>query len=186
MNLAHEQLCASPGWADYLAADLVPWGLDGVDLGPYALELGAGYGAGTAVLRGMVGRLTVLEVDAERARDLSARFTDARVTVLRADATAVPLPDAGLTSVVCFTMLHHVAPAAAQDALFAEARRVLAPGGLFAGTDSCPRDDLRDFHRDDVYCPVDPGMLPGRLRAAGFAAATVDDRDGTMRFRARR
>ncbi len=186
MNLAHQQLCASREWAEYLAADLVPWGLDGVDLGKYALELGAGYGAGTAVLRGLVDRLTVLEVDAERARELAARFADTRVTVLLADATAVPLPDAGLTSVVCFTMLHHVAPAAAQDALFAEARRVLAPGGLFAGTDSRPREDLRAFHRDDVYCPVDPGTLPDRLRGAGFAAATVDVRDGTLRFRARR
>jgi hypothetical protein len=57
--------------------------------------------------------------------------------------------------------------------MFAEARRVLAPGGVFAGSDSVGSSGLRDFHRVDTYVPVDPATLPYRLTAAGFVAATV-------------
>src|SRR2546430_923022 len=82
-------------------------------------------------------------------------------------------PGVGLGAGVCFTMLHHVPSVAMQDALFAEARRVLAPGGVFAGSDSIASPDLRAFHEGDTYVPVDPATLPHRLTRAGFAAARV-------------
>lgn len=53
------------------------------------------------------------------------------------------------------------------------ARRVLRPGGIFAGSDSIASPGLRDSHEGDVYVPVDPAGLPGRLEAAGFTGVGV-------------
>ena len=65
-------------------------------------------------------------------------------------------------------MLHHVPSRALQDALFAEACRVLRPGGVFRGVDSQPSLRFRMLHIGDTMVVVDPGTLPARLTAAGF------------------
>ncbi|HEY3006479.1 MAG TPA: class I SAM-dependent methyltransferase [Micromonosporaceae bacterium] len=184
MNTDHAKLCSSPEWAEYLAAELVPWGLDGVDATGDLLELGGGYGAATAYLVGRCRRLTVLESDPVLAAGLATRFPDADVR--HGDGTASGLPAASFDLVACFTMLHHVSPPTAQDRLFAEAARLLRPGGWFAGTDSLASDGLREFHADDVYEPVDPARLPARLGAAGFVAVRTELDDEVFRFRCRR
>jgi SAM-dependent methyltransferase len=48
----------------------------------------------------------------------------------------MPFADASFEVVLCFTMLHHVPTIELQDRLIREARRVLWPGGIFAGSDS--------------------------------------------------
>lgn len=40
------------------------------------------------------------------------------------------------------------------------------------------------MHHDDIFVPVDPDALDGRLRAAGFAGATVEVRGDRIRFTA--
>jgi ubiquinone/menaquinone biosynthesis C-methylase UbiE len=184
MNPAHDTYCSSPEWAAILAEEVLPWGLSGVDLGDHTVELGGGFGASTTILIGRTGRLTVIEADQTLAAGLADRFPTADVR--HADATAIPIPDGAVSSVLCFTMLHHVTPPSAQDAIFAEAHRVLRPGGWFAGTDSLASPDLRDFHDGDVYEPVDPTTLPGRLHTAGFTEVEVDAVERRLRFRARR
>ncbi|HZM84667.1 MAG TPA: methyltransferase domain-containing protein [Candidatus Limnocylindrales bacterium] len=183
MNVGHQQRCSSAEWAEKLGYDILPWGLEGVPLHGDVLEFGPGYGASTAVLVGACGNLTIVESDPELAAALRAKFpgTDIR----HGDATATGFEPASYDTVVCFTMLHHVSPPEAQDKLFAEAARVLRPGGRFAGTDSRGSDDLLAFHEDDVYEPIDPYALPDRLRAAGFGDVSVDLRDGVFRFQAR-
>lgn len=183
MNTAHQERCSSADWAAKLGYDILPWGLEGVPLDGDVLEFGPGYGASTAVLIGACGSLTIVESDPELAEGLRRKFpgTDIR----EGDATATGFEADSYHTVVCFTMLHHVSPAALQDKLFAEAARVLRPGGWFAGTDSRASDDLRSFHVDDVYEPIDPDTLPDRLRAAGFGDVSIGLRDGVFRFRAR-
>ena len=184
MNFGHQERCSSAEWAARLGYDILPWGLEGIRLyGDDVLELGPGYGASTAVLVGACGSLTVVESEPELATGLRARFPGADIRT--GDATATGFEPASFDTVVCFTMLHHVCPREAQDRLFAEAARVLRPGGWFAGTDSRASDELLAFHVDDVYEPVDPGALPDRLRAAGFGEVSVGLRDGVFRFRAR-
>lgn len=56
------------------------------------LDLGAGTGALTAPLLDAGPRVVAVELHAERAADLRARFAGAPVTVVRADLTAVRLP----------------------------------------------------------------------------------------------
>jgi SAM-dependent methyltransferase len=81
------------------------------------------------------------------------------------------LPDAEFNSVVCFTMLHHVPTPSLQDRMFAEAFRVLQPGGTFAGSDGVPSLFFRVMHLHDTYNPVDPVTLPDRLRRTGYRRA---------------
>jgi ubiquinone/menaquinone biosynthesis C-methylase UbiE len=137
------------------------------------------------MLADRVSDLTAVEVDAALATGL-AREIGSRVRVLRADATALPLPDQAFTGVVCFTMLHHVPSPALQDRLFAEAYRVLRSGGAFVGTDSLPSLRFRLYHLFDTMVPVDPSTLGQRLSAAGFSDVKVSTAPGAVRFVAHR
>jgi predicted methyltransferase len=81
-------------------------------------------------------------------------------------------------------MLHHVPTPQLQDQMFAEAFRVLKPGGAFAGSDGVPSLSFRVMHFRDTYNPVDPDALPNRLRRAGFTDVHVDVKGGEQRWRA--
>ena len=172
MNRYHQWICRSGRWAGLMADSVLPAALAGIDLGGHVLELGPGYGASTQPLAGRTHALTAAEPDPALARRLR-RELGGRVTVVEADARALPFPAASFSAVVCFTMLHHLPGAAAQDELFAEAARVLRPGGVLAGSDSRPSLRWRLIHLGDTCTPVDPGTLPGRLARAGFPQARV-------------
>ncbi|WP_399932405.1 class I SAM-dependent methyltransferase [Streptomyces kanamyceticus] len=187
MNKAHRALCGSRGWARFTERHILPWALNGVELGEDVLELGPGYGANLRVLVDQAPRLTALEIDGPTAGRLRRDWGD-RVRVLHGDASAMPLPDRGFSAVVCFTMLHHVPTGTLQDRLLSEAFRVLRPGGVFAGSDSQSSLPFRLLHLGDTMNVVGPRSLRERLTAAGFEGAVVDrDRRGhNIRFRARK
>jgi len=180
MNRYHQRRCRSRGWSDFMAGTVLPHALDGIDLGARVLELGPGYGASTKPLAARVRSLTVLEYDPLLAARLRADLGSVRVVT--GDATSMGFGAGSFSAVVCFTMLHHLPGAAAQDRLFAEAARVLRPGGVFAGTDSRPSLRWRLIHLGDTCTPVDPGTLPGRLGAAGFTRVAVDANERLVRF----
>jgi SAM-dependent methyltransferase len=184
MNAFHRRFCASPRWARRVREVLLPWALDGVALGEEVLEIGPGLGVTTRLLARQVPRLTALEVDERFAARLTDDFTDqAGVTIVAGDGTVMPLPTGRFSAVVCFTMLHHVPSPSHQDRLFAEAYRVLRPGGVFAGSDSQPGLRFRLIHLFDTMVVVDPRTLPQRLSTAGFTDVEVEVRD-SLRFRA--
>ncbi len=184
MNERHLQLCASPEWAEYVGSQLLPWVLDDHDLGDAVLELGPGPGRTTDVLLQRVRTLTVVELDERLAAQLAARLPPTRVRVVVADATRSGLSAAGFSSVMCFTMLHHLPSAALQDQLFCEVRRLLRPGGLFLGTDGLDTPDRRELHSDDVFVPVSPETLAARLTDAGLVEVRVDVDGDRVRFAA--
>jgi SAM-dependent methyltransferase len=82
-------------------------------------------------------------------------------------------------------MLHHVPTVALQNAILAEALRVLRPGGVFLGSDSLASDGVHHFHEGDTYNPVEPAAFLTRLPTLGFGkiTMTVDD---TLTFVARK
>src|SRR5689334_6352754 len=163
MNRLHMWYCRSARWSRTVENALLPWALDGLDLGDTVLELGPGPGVTTRLLAARAPALTAVELD----ENLAARLRADGYDVVHGDATALPFDAATFSAVVCFTMLHHLPTPAAQDRLFAEAHRVLRPGGVFAGTDSRTSLRFRLFHVADTLTPVDPAGLPARLTAAG-------------------
>ena len=165
-----------------MAGTVLPRALDGIDLGPRVLELGPGYGASTRPLAARARSLTVLEYDPVLAARLRGELSS--VQVVTGDATGMGFGARSFSAVVCFTMLHHLPGAVAQDRLFAETARVLRPGGVFAGTDSRPSLRWRLIHLGDTCTPVDPATLPGRLAAAGFTRIAVDADRQLTRFAA--
>jgi ubiquinone/menaquinone biosynthesis C-methylase UbiE len=186
MNRAHNALCAS-GWSSTrVERELLPWGLDGVQLGDDLLEIGPGFGASTRVLARRPGKLNVIELDERYCRRLSAELGE-RVVVSQGDATHMPYEDDRFSAAVCFTMLHHIPSVELQDRALAEAARVLRPGGTFAGTDSIGQGWLfRTIHIGDTLNLVDPAALAARLTDAGFVEPRVELGGRSLRFRARK
>jgi SAM-dependent methyltransferase len=186
MNLLHRWLCRSGWWRGLLEKQVMPWVLDGVELGPEVLEVGPGPGLTTDLLRPKVARLTALELDRALAAALAARVRGSNVTVIQGDATAMPFKDARFSSAVSFTMLHHVPSRALQDKLLREVHRVLKPGGVFAGVDSRQSLKMRLLHIHDTLVPVNPDTWGERLQAAGFRDVVVEANERALRFFARR
>ena len=171
MNLIHRKLCRSAWWADKVERLMTPW-LARHDLGDDVLELGPGFGATTKVLLDVVPKLTVLEIDPASTELLREKF-GCRADVREGSGAEMPFPEGRFSAVVCFTMLHHVPTPALQDAIFAEAARVLRPGGTFCGTDSQLRLRFRLLHVGDTMNVLDASTLPERLEKAGFEHVKV-------------
>ncbi len=186
MNTEHLRLCASAEWAQLVADELLPWVLGGDELGPDVLEIGAGPGLVTDLLVERAARVTAIELDPDLAAALRERMAGLPVEVVTADATAMPLPSGRFSAAACFTMLHHIPHAAGQDRALAEIARVLRPGGLLVGTDGEDTPARRALHVDDVFTPVDPATLAGRLVTAGFTGVDVESNGDRFRFSARR
>jgi ubiquinone/menaquinone biosynthesis C-methylase UbiE len=186
MNLLHRRYCRSAEWGRLVAEQLVPWVLADLKLGPRALELGPGPGLTTQQLRRHTDHLAAVEMDARDAAELADRHAADNVTVVRGDATDLPFPDASFTGVVGMTMLHHLPSTDDQDRLFAEALRVLEPGGVFCGCDSRPNLRWRLLHVMDTCTVLEPETVQRRLERAGFTDVYVDTTPRRTRFRARR
>lgn len=186
MNRFHRWYCQTSHWRHTLEKTVMPWALAGVELDHDVLEVGPGPGLTTDWLRLRAKRVTCIEMDLELAGSLQSRVANTNVDVRCGDATAMPFADRTFMSVVCCTVLHHVPSRELQDRLFAEAFRVLKPGGSFAGTDSLGSLLMRIIHLGDTMVLVDPATLPSRLESAGFRNVGVEVGTGRFRFLARR
>jgi SAM-dependent methyltransferase len=185
MNRLHQWLCRSDYWRATVR-QRVPWVIGDISLGPNVLELGPGPGLTTDLLRTMVPRLTVLELDPELAGLLSSRLERSNARVLEGDATAMPFADSEFTGTVSFTMLHHVPSPELQDRILCEVLRVLKPGGFFVGSDSLSNWWMRIIHIGDTLVRVNPDTFGSRLQRAGFEVLEIQRNSQAFRFRARR
>ena len=174
MNLIHRKICSSEKWAATVEERLTPWLADR-DLGDDVLEMGPGFGATTKVLLDVVPKLTVLEIDPASSELLRAKYGD-RAEVVEGSGAEMPFENGRFSAVVCFTMLHHVPTAQLQDAIFAEAARVLRPGGTYCGFDGQLNLRFRLLHLGDTMNVIDAGSLPARLEKAGFEQVEVQAR----------
>lgn len=188
MNRGHRELCASKRWGTYIRETLVPWVIGDRPLGGSVLEIGPGPGLTTDVIRARTRRVTAVEADIAAATSLDRRLAGTNVTVVNADATAMPFRSGRFSAAIALTMLHHVPSAEAQDALLGEACRVLRPGAWLLGVDLLDSPGFRGFHRGDICVPVDPATLGRRLSDAGFVDVDVDvdPEEEAVRFAARR
>ncbi len=186
MNRLHRWYCRSSFWKEGLKRRIIPWALEGVELGQDLLEVGPGPGLTTEILRQRVAHVTAIEIDPRLAQSLTRRLDGTNVKVIMGDATKMPFDDRVFSGAVAFTMLHHVPSAALQNYLLAEVYRVLKLGGSFAGTDSRWSRFFQLVHVADTLVLVDPATLPQRLEAVGFRDVAVQATPRRFRFRARR
>ena len=186
VNKEHLDICSSPQWAKQLEEELLPWVLDGCELGDHLLEVGPGPGLTTDILRRYVPNVVAAELDGGLAGQLAARLASGHVKVVIADATGLPFLVGSFSAVACLTVLHHIPAATLQNAALAEMCRVLRPGGVLIGSDGLDTAERRRLHHDDIFVPVDPGTLSARLSRAGFTHSDIDVRGDRLRFSARR
>jgi ubiquinone/menaquinone biosynthesis C-methylase UbiE len=186
MNIIHRRLCRSSKWKKKLEENILPFALDGLELGEDVLELGPGPGLTTEFLRHRVARVTAIEIQRRSARSLASKMAGTNVLIVRGDATALPFKAASFSSVLSLTMLHHVPSPGLQDRLLQEAARVLKIGGVLAGVDSLMSPNMRLIHIGDTLVPIDPSTFKGRLEEAGFHDVAVEPNLERFRFRARR
>ncbi len=177
MNDAHMKFCASEDWRKIVHESILPVALRDVELGGEAIEIGPGPGFTTDILRTKTAHLTAVELDEGLAAALAQRLAGGNVDVVVGDATALEFGAGRFTGAASFHMLHHIAPAEAQDRAFAELARVLVPGGVLVAADGVYSEGSAAFHQDDTYNPIAPEALEGRLAAVGFGSVRVHTHD---------
>ncbi len=165
---------------------VLPWVLSGARLGEHVLEIGAGYGAATRQLLQLTSRVTALEYDKNAILHLKARHGEPEVAPLCGDAARLPFADQSFSSVVAILVLHHLRSREAQDRAFAEAQRVLRPGGSLFAAEINDGWMNRLVHYKSTFTPLAPSSVFARLTAAGFSRVSVDFRGGGFRIRARK
>src|SRR6266849_4399372 len=105
MNAYETWFCGTRLWRWVTRRQLLPWILQGSELGEHVLELGAGPGAATEELGRLATRVTSLEYDHAFAARLGARVNRASVTVIQGDAAALPFSDGTFSSAIAILML---------------------------------------------------------------------------------
>src|SRR5712671_3463175 len=183
MNRFETWFCGSPFWRYVTRRQLLPWILQGSELGEHVLELGAGLGAATDELRSRAARVTSLEYDHAFAAKLGARVGGASVTVIQGDAATLPFSDRTFSSAIAILMFHHLRSNELQDRAFAETWRVLRPGGVFLAFEIQDGWMHRVAHIRSTFVPVMPASAKARLMSAGFSKVTVDLRRAGFRIR---
>src|SRR4051794_37614867 len=137
-----------------------------VGCGPGNLTRAFARASGDGLVVGLDASRTMLEQAAREANPPNVRY-------VRADAAAVPFPDASFDAVCCFAALYFISrPFAAID----EMARVLAPGGRIALLASVARGPLPAGALDAVVRPISGTRvfardeLSGALARAGLTA----------------
>jgi ubiquinone/menaquinone biosynthesis C-methylase UbiE len=155
----------------------------GIEARSRVLDICAGLGGPARFLASRRGcRVVGVELNAGRALGM-ARLSrlvhlDARVTVVRGDATSLPFAAGRFDACVSQEALLHIADKAA---VLAEARRVLAPGGRLAFSDWIAHPALGDGERrrlQDWMAAVTLQSLASYrtlLGQAGFRAVECED-----------
>ena len=141
---------------------------------PAMLDVGCGVGSFHPLLRGVVGRLSGIDVSS--ASIAQARADNRDVDYRAFDGSSFPFDDASFDLVTAICVLHHVAPAEWTH-FMNEMRRVVRPGGLVCVIEHNPLNPLTrlavarcEFDRDAVLLgagKVRKLMAAGGLREIG-------------------
>jgi GT2 family glycosyltransferase/SAM-dependent methyltransferase/peptidoglycan hydrolase CwlO-like protein len=134
--------------------------------GKRVLDLACGTGYGTAILGAQGGKVTGVDISAAAIRLARKRHGSDNVTFVIADCFDLPFAAGSFDVVVANEMIEHVAD---HDALIAEARRVLVPGGmLLVSTPNKPVYNRfktpNAFHISEMDQPEFTGLLGRHFR----------------------
>ncbi len=147
--------------------------------GVTALEVGCGTGHWLRAMAGHVKRLVGVDPSAGMLAAAKKEYGP----VCRARAEALPWPDASFDRVFCVNALHHFS---SRTEFFAEARRVLRPGGALMTIGKDPHAERDEWWVYDYFegtraidrarfAPV--RVLRGELTVAGFSWAESFEAD---------
>jgi SAM-dependent methyltransferase len=205
MNRLENWFCATKFWRGVTANRLLPWMLEGSDLGDRVLEIGSGAGAATRALRQKFSSVTSLEYSgtfafkllkdsrcetffAARAAAAVPQLGEPRrkvfASVVQGDAAALPFANESFTCAIAILVLHHLRSRELQNRAFAEIHRVLKPGGSFLALEIPDGWFARRLHIGSTFVPVPPASANARLNAAGFSRVAVTFRPGAFVLRA--
>lgn len=141
-----------------------------------------GCGPGTAVREAARHAAAATGVDPSAASLSLARWISARrrarnVTWVQGSAEDLPLPDASATVVWALSSVHHWAD---RGAGFAEARRVLRPGGRLLIAERQAREGARGLAAHGLTSDQ-AGQVAGEMAAAGFTGIRTQTRRASRR-----
>ena len=152
-----------------------------LDIGPGSVILDVGTGTGVFIpfllqKIGGDGKILALDIAEEMLHKAQRKSFDGVVAYLNADATHIPLADASVDSVVCYSSFPHFQD---KPGAFAEIHRVIKRGGrLFICHTSC-REAINDLHNGiaELANDVIPGEQEMRviLSEAGFVDVEIED-----------
>ncbi len=182
----------SPGGPEEVAEVLSGLDTSGLEV----LDVGCGIGGVDLLLVEKHGAAKVLGIDIEQpildrcVAQAAAKGLSDRITYQKVEPGPFPLADAGFDLVFSKDAMIHISDKAA---LFAEAYRVLRPGGLLAISDWMRVDDQAPTPEMEHYIKMEElsfGMAsPARYRqaveAAGFEEIELRDRNAWYRKTAR-
>src|ERR1019366_6584353 len=141
---------------------------------PGMLDVGCGVGSFHPLLRGMVGRLSGIDVSS--ASIAQARIDNRDVDYRDSDGKSFPFDNASFDLVTAICVMHHVA-SAEWTHFMSEMRRVVRPGGLICVIEHNPLNPLTrlavsrcEFDRDAVLLGAGTTrklMAAGGLREIG-------------------
>ncbi len=158
----------------------------GVGAAERVVDLGCGTGVLLGCLLGHLGadgRVHAVDFAPRMIARARKKHPDGRVEFLVADAGAIPVPDASVDRVVCFSAWPHFPD---PDAVIRELRRILKPGGRLHVWHTSSREKINDIHKNvhravcrDMLEPAH--QLSGRMREAGFSVEEQrDDEDAYL------
>ena len=152
-----------------------------LDIGPGSVILDAGTGTGVFIpfllqKIGGGGKILALDIAGEMLHRARRKSFDGVVAYLNADVTHIPLADASVDSVVCYSSFPHFQD---KPGAFAEIHRVIKRGGrLFICHTSC-REAINHLHNGipEVAGDVIPEEWEMRLMLseAGFVGVEIED-----------
>src|SRR5260370_35541849 len=105
MNAYEAWSCESGLWRWVTWRQLLPWILQGSELGENVLEVGAGPGAATEELGRLANRVTSLEYDHAFAAKLRASVNGSNAPVIRGDAGTLPFSNAAFRAEIAILLL---------------------------------------------------------------------------------
>ncbi len=148
-----------------------------IPAGASVLELGCGSGRLTSLLGERVepgGRVVAMDLSLGMLARSQRRGAG---SWLAAQGERLPFPEALFHRCICFQVVPHLADRAAA---FAEAARVLVPGGLLWIAHTLSREGVNALHRSlgppvDTHLLPETGVLLGEARAVGLVPFHVED-----------
>jgi ubiquinone/menaquinone biosynthesis C-methylase UbiE len=142
----------------------------GVQPGETVLDLGCGTGNLTQLLLARVseaGRVIAVDFSPRMIALAEEKIgADARLTLVLADAGDLPLPDASVDRVVCFSAWPHFPDGAAVAAQLA---RILRPGGMLHVLHVASRQTINHIHARAAGPVAHDLLIPAAALAALFA-----------------